>query len=67
MLHAPGSFGAPGTPPVVPPAQAQETVDALPNCQYKAVPGNHMTMLFGENVEVLAQEIMAFLKEESGD
>ena len=67
MLHAPGSFGAPGTPPVVPPTQAQETVDALPNCQYKAVPGNHMTMLFGKNVEVLAQEIMTFLKEESGD
>ncbi|WP_420645165.1 alpha/beta fold hydrolase [Candidatus Leptofilum sp.] len=66
MLHAPGSFGAPGTPPVVPPTQAEETVGALGNCRYRAVPGNHMTMLFGENAEVLAQEIVAFL-EETGD
>lgn len=66
MLHATGSFGPPGTPPVVPPAQAEETVSALPNCRYKTVPGNHMTMLFGENADLLAQEIMAFL-EGTGD
>jgi pimeloyl-ACP methyl ester carboxylesterase len=63
MLHAPGSYGVPGSPPVVPAAQAQETVNALPNGRYKAVPGNHMTMLFGSNAEVLAQEIMIFLEE----
>ena len=63
MLHAPGSFGAPGTPPVMPPAQAEKTVNALPNCHYKAVPGNHMTMLFGKNAEVLAREITTFLVE----
>jgi len=66
MLHAPGSFGAPGSLPVVPAKQAEETVKALPNCQYKAVPGNHMTMLFGNNAENLAKEIMTFL-EETGD
>ncbi len=63
MLHAPGAYGAPGSPPVVPIAQAQETVNALPNGRYKAVPGNHMTMLFGANAETVAQEIMTFLEE----
>jgi pimeloyl-ACP methyl ester carboxylesterase len=66
MLHAPGAYGAPGSPPVVPIAQAQETANALPNGRYKAVPGNHMTMLFGDNAEVLAREIMSFLAE-TGD
>lgn len=66
MLHAPGPFGAPGAMPVVPPAEAEATVNALPNCRYKAIPGNHMTMLFGDNAETLAQEIITFL-EEIGD
>ncbi|MFZ1396539.1 MAG: alpha/beta hydrolase [Candidatus Promineifilaceae bacterium] len=63
MLHAPGPFGAPGAMPVVPPAEAEATVNALPNCRYKAIPGNHMTMLFGDNVAVLAKEITTFLEE----
>lgn len=63
MLHAMGAFGAPGTMPVLPPEQALETVNALPNCRYQTVPGNHMTMLFGDNVEALAQEITTFLEE----
>ncbi|MCA9917106.1 MAG: alpha/beta hydrolase [Anaerolineales bacterium] len=66
MLHALGPFGPSGAPPVVPPEQALETVNALPNCHYKTVPGNHMTMLFGDNAETLAQEIVAFLRE-TGD
>ena len=66
MLHAPGPFGGPGSMPVLPAAQAEETVKALPNCQYKAVPGNHMTMLFGDNAETVAQAIKVFL-EETGD
>lgn len=63
MLHALGPFGAPGSMPVLPATQAEETVNALPNCRYKAMPGNHMTMLFGDNAETLAQEIMTFLEE----
>jgi len=63
MLHALGPFGGPGAMPVLPAEQAEETVHALPHCQYKAVPGNHMTMLFGNNAETLAQEIMTFLEE----
>ncbi|MAU00989.1 MAG: alpha/beta hydrolase [Anaerolineaceae bacterium] len=63
MLHALGPFGGPGAMPVLPAAQAKETVNALPNGRYKAVPGNHMTMLFGDNAETVAQEIMTFLEE----
>ncbi len=67
MLHAMGPFGAPGSMPVLPLEQAQETVGALPNCRYRTVPGNHMTMLFGDNAETLAREIVTFLQEETGD
>ncbi len=63
MLHALGPFGGPGSMPVLPAEQAEETVNALPHCRYKAVPGNHMTMFFGDNANVLAQEIMTFLEE----
>jgi len=66
MLHALGPFGGPGAMPVLPAEQAEETVKALSNCRYKAVPGNHMTMFFGDNANVLAREIMTFL-EETGD
>lgn len=61
MLNALGPFGPDGTPPIMPLEQAQETVSALPNCIYVAVPGNHMTMLFGENVKAVMQAIMDFV------
>ena len=61
MLNALGPFGPEGTPPIMPLEKAQETVDALPNCTYKEVPGNHMTMLFGENAQVVAQVIKEFV------
>lgn len=67
MLHAVGAFGKPGSPPVVPPEQAKATVNALPNCRYRAVHGNHMTMLFGDNAEALGKEITTFLEKETGD
>lgn len=61
MLHAPGPYGPEGAPPILPPEKAQETVDALPNCVYVRVPGNHMTMLFGDNVRAMAAAIRDFV------
>lgn len=61
MLHAPGPYGPEGAPPILPLEKAQETVDALPNCVYVQVPGNHMTMLFGENARAMATAIRDFV------
>ena len=61
MLHALGSYGPPGAPAIVPLEKAQETLALLPNHTYVQIPGNHMTMLFGENVEQMAQAIRAFI------
>lgn len=61
MLNAPGPFGPDGSPPIMPLEQAQETVNALPNCIYVEVPGNHMTMLFGDNVQAVKQAVIDFV------
>lgn len=61
LLNATGSYGLPGAPPLLPPEQAQATVAALPRGRYCAVPGNHMTMLYGEGAERIAEEIIRFV------
>jgi pimeloyl-ACP methyl ester carboxylesterase len=61
MLNALGPFGSDGTPPILPFDKAQETVSALPNCRYVEVPGNHMTMLFGENAALIVKAIVEFV------
>jgi hypothetical protein len=63
LLNAPGPYGPPGTPPVLPREHAQATVAALANARYAEVPGNHMTMLFGDNAKCLVNEITAFVRE----
>lgn len=63
LLHAPAPFGPPGAPPVVTTAGAQETARLIPHCRYQAVPGNHITLLFGENAPQVVRHITAFLDE----
>ena len=60
LLNAIEPYGLPGTPPVLPQAQAQRTVEMLGNCQYYIIPGNHMTMLFGENATQIVQILREF-------
>ncbi|MGA9772143.1 MAG: alpha/beta hydrolase [Blastocatellia bacterium] len=62
LLHAPGPYGLPGTPPIVPLEQAKATTEALANCRYVEVPGNHMTMLFGEGAHRIVESISQFVK-----
>lgn len=62
LLNALGSYGPPGTPPVLPRAQALETVRAVADGRYVEVPGNHMTMLFGEGAQRIVAEIIAFVR-----
>jgi pimeloyl-ACP methyl ester carboxylesterase len=61
LLNALGPYGLPGTPPLLPRELAMETVRALPQGQYAEVPGNHMTMVFGDGARVAAELIARFV------
>ncbi len=62
LLNAPGSFGLPGTPPVLPREQAMDTVNILSEGRYVEIPGNHMTMLYGEGARRIVEAILAFVQ-----
>ena len=61
LLNAPGPYGPPGTPPVLPREQAMDTVNMLSDARYVEIPGNHMTMLFGEGAQRIVEAILAFV------
>ncbi|GAB4566297.1 MAG: hypothetical protein Tsb0020_17860 [Haliangiales bacterium] len=63
LVHACGGYGPPGTPALILEAQAREAAALLPNAKFVQVPGNHMTMLFGEHAERLVSELAAFISE----
>jgi pimeloyl-ACP methyl ester carboxylesterase len=60
LLNAPGPYGPPGTPPVLPRELALETVAAVTDGRYLEIPGNHMTMLFGSGAKKIALAIQDF-------
>ncbi|HZK78998.1 MAG TPA: hypothetical protein VFC35_08820, partial [Gemmatimonadaceae bacterium] len=60
-LNASGGFGPPGSPPLVPTEHAIMTAKSFSDCRYVPVPGNHLTMVFGENAEVVTRAIEQFL------
>jgi pimeloyl-ACP methyl ester carboxylesterase len=62
LLNALGGYGPPGTPPVLPYEQAQETVRALKDCRYVEIPGNHLTMLYGEGAKRMVEAITDFIR-----
>ena len=64
LLNASGAFGPPGSPPLVPPEHALSTARAFSNCTYVLVPGNHLTMVFGNNAAVLQKQIGDFIDED---
>jgi hypothetical protein len=45
----------------VPAEQARRTAQLIPNCDYRPVPGNHVTMLFGSNAAKTAVAINTWL------
>lgn len=61
LLNATGGYGLPGAPPLLPREQAQATVAALPQGRYSAVPGNHITMLYGAGAARIVEEIVEFV------
>lgn len=64
LINGPGPFGPPGAPAIVPAALARETVASIPGCQYAEVPGNHMTMVFGDNALHVVLAIAGFVDAE---
>lgn len=61
LVHASGAYGPPGAPPLVTEQQAREAAGMIPRCRYVHVPGNHMTMLFGQGAPRVADAIVQFL------
>ncbi len=61
LLNAVGAYGPPGSPALVEEASARETVGLFPNCRYVQVPGNHLTMVFGEGAVAICREIELFV------
>jgi len=61
LLNAPGAFGPPGTPPILPRKLALETVNAVPAGHYVEIPGNHLTMLFGDGATKMTAAIRNFI------
>jgi pimeloyl-ACP methyl ester carboxylesterase len=64
LLHAPGPYGPRGTPPIVTLEQAKATSDALADCRYIEIPGNHFTMLYGAGARLVVKSISDFLSED---
>jgi pimeloyl-ACP methyl ester carboxylesterase len=63
LLNALGSFGRHDAPPMLPRERAMETVNAAADARYVEVPGNHMTLLFGEGAHRIVESIREFVKE----
>ncbi|HYF63431.1 MAG TPA: hypothetical protein VD886_11495, partial [Herpetosiphonaceae bacterium] len=61
LLHAAGGYGPPGAPPVLDPESARATAARLPGCRIRAVPGNHMTMLYADGAQAIVGNIAEFL------
>ena len=63
LLRAPGSFGPPGSPPILSREDAERTVALLPDGRLLDGIGNHMTFVFGAGAEILVAAIAEFLAE----
>lgn len=61
LLNATGPYGLPGAPPLLPRAEAEATVAALPCGRYLEVPGNHITLLYGEGARIISKEVVKFM------
>jgi pimeloyl-ACP methyl ester carboxylesterase len=64
LLHALGAYGLEDAPPIVTFEQAKATADALKDCRYVEIPGNHFTMLYGEGAQRIVESITEFVSED---
>ena len=62
LINAVGSYGPPGSIPLVSEEYARETAEAFSDCRYVQVPGNHLTMVFGAGAAAITREIESFVR-----
>lgn len=62
LINATGPYGPPDAPAILPKELALETVNMMQDCRYVEVPGNHVTMLYGEGAEESVRAIIDFAK-----
>lgn len=60
LLNGPQPYGGPDVPPLLPKQEALLSADLLPRGTYHMIPGNHLTMLFGEGAEKIVATIVNF-------
>jgi len=51
------------TPPVLPREQAMDTLDLLSDGRYVEIPGNHMTMLYGEGARHIVEAVLVLVSQ----
>jgi pimeloyl-ACP methyl ester carboxylesterase len=61
LLRAPGSFGPPGSPPLLSRGDAEWTVGLIADGRLVDGIGNHLTFVFGQGAQVLTGAIAEFL------
>jgi hypothetical protein len=61
LLRAPGSFGPPGSPPLLGREDADRTAASMPDCRVVDGLGNHITFVFGPGGRLVTQAIAEFL------
>ena len=62
LLSAHGPYGPPGSPPLIDSEHARDTARTFAQCRHVDVPGNHLTMMFGEGAAVVRGEIEMFVR-----
>jgi len=60
LINSTGAYGEPGAPPLMEEVWARATAKAFLDCQYTHVPGNHLTMMFGDGATAIAREMKTF-------
>ena len=61
LFNAIGPYGPPGSPALVEQQYAKETAETFPDCRYVIVPGNHITMVFGDGARAICKSIELFV------
>ena len=65
LLNAVGAFGVEGTPPLFDEVVSRATAQAFPNGRYDTIPGNHITLLFGDGANAIRSALDEFASGES--
>ncbi len=63
LVNAPGPYGYPDAPALMPVELAQRTIGLLAHGRRVEVPGNHVTMMYNQGAQAIAEAIAQFVNE----